>query len=1558
VLLRSLRQCLSLLAFTFLSTACLAQGGALSNGGNQTGSIGPSHTDSWTITVPANTYWHGTLSLPTISGENFLVHVIRNSDSHVDNLGTNLTSFGGTPPTGGDSYTVQVQRTDSISGNEGYTITAAVAPASSFVMNDDNEGGAIFNEGTVFGSVTPGDLDVYWFDAGASDPGMSVEVNYSGSFPGVALVDSTGHTSTNCPAGGTGQAFCNITGNAAGKIYVMVVPTSSVVQAYSLTLHNATATLSGEPQKSYGKIACNCANDPTAEPASGMAAAGEPINITNGNMFDSFVDYTTAGQNPLALIRHYNSGPSAGTFAVSLGSNWRTNYDRYLDLVSSTFVTAERPDGQVLNFRLVSSVWKPDTDSDYRLTNSGSTWTLIDHDDTTETYTAISGSEAQLNSIATKAGYTQTLAYSGSQLSTVTDSYSRVLTFSYTGTTLTGVTTPDSLTLTYGFDTVGSASRLISVGYNTTPATSQAYLYENASFPFAMTGITDENGARYATWGYDTQGRANSSQLAGGAGATSITFAADGLSSVVTNPLGLQETYKFHGLQGVMKIVEIDRHDPSSSVPDASQTFTYDSNGYLNKHTDWNGNVTQYTNNVYGLPTQMLEAVGSTVARTTNITYDTTWVRKAKTIARSTLTTGHTFDATAGTTLTTTYTDTSGIHGTYAPTALTWTYTYNSTGQLLTVTAPRTDVTVTTTYAYTGGTLTSITKPLSQVTTINTYTSGGRPLTMTDPNSVVTTLTWSPRNWLLTSSVGTTGGARTTTYGYDSAGNLTSVAQPGGATLTYGYDNAHRLTTITDLFSQTTNYTLDANGDITATTLKDGSGTTKFSDGNTFDALGRRLTHTGGASQVTQYAYDANSNMTSIIDPLVHSATTQTFDALNRVSQITDRASGLTKYTYDAYDMPLTVQTPNGATTGYIYNGLEWLAKENSPDRGGTFYYHDGDANLTKTVDALSITSNYTYDALDRRTAASYPASSTENVAYTYDQTGHGFGIGRLTSMTDQAGTFSRSYDERGNITSEGHTHSTYTLTNGYAYDAAGLVTSLTYPSGMILTQTRDTMERITGLSLKPTSGGTSQTVLSSITYKPFGPVAGFSYGNGVTDTRTLDADYRVTNVTDAGTATLQNLTYTLNANDNPTGITDAVTSGNSQTLTYDSLDRLLTAAGGYGSESFGYDANGNRNSTNGVANSYTANTNKLTKIGTGTQTVTTNSNGNITNIAYATAAGFTYNNANRLATATLGGGTVLSYLYDGFGQRVTKTDLAQRFQAYDQAGRYIEQTDNTVTSIQDYVYLGGLPVATFIPNGGTGTLSFLHTDRLGTPRLATNASQTIGWSNLATDPFNAPNAGTTTTISNDLRMPGQEYESSASSNHNGFRDYAPSLGRYLESDPIGLNGGQASTYAYVGSNPGRFVDPSGLADTNVVSPKDPAFKPSKAYKNPKFWTVAGHGSPSDPNHIYTATKDGAPLSVAQVGDDILGGHWNGGKPIQTLVCYATKGGNQSFDAQLAQYLANKTGIPVTIYGSPNIVRVDFDDSTGQVTQVDPGSGGWQTITAYPHTPVNPYSIY
>ena len=125
------------------------------------------------------------------------------------------------------------------------------------------------------------------------------------------------------------------------------------------------------------------------------------------------------------------------TYATSMGGNWRTNHDRYLHIVNPSAiygVEAERPDGAVIDFSSSSGTYTPDSDVDYKLTVSGSTWTVTGPDDTTEIYYSSSSSKGSLQSITQRNLYKQALDYtssSGSQISFVSNSYGRKLGFSF-----------------------------------------------------------------------------------------------------------------------------------------------------------------------------------------------------------------------------------------------------------------------------------------------------------------------------------------------------------------------------------------------------------------------------------------------------------------------------------------------------------------------------------------------------------------------------------------------------------------------------------------------------------------------------------------------------------------------------------------------------------------------------------------------------------------------------------------------------------------------------------------------------------------------------------------------------------------------------------------------------------------------------------------------------------------------------------------------------------------------------------------------------------------------
>ena len=105
--------------------------------------------------------------------------------------------------------------------------------------------------------------------------------------------------------------------------------------------------------------------------------------------------------------------------------------------------------------------------------------------------------------------------------------------------------------------------------------------------------------------------------------------------------------------------------------------------------------------------------------------------------------------------------------------------------------------------------------------------------------------------------------------------------------------------------------------------------------------------------------------------------------------------------------------------------------------------------------------------------------------------------------------------------------------------------------------------------------------------------------------------------------------------------------------------------------------------------------------------------------------------------------------------------------------------------------------------------ISYVHADHLGSPQKMTDASKALVWDAVYT-PFGQVHS-ITGTASNNQRFPGQYADAETGYSYNYFRDYDPSTGRYIQSDPIGLDGG-LNTYGYVKGSPLVNVDPSGLA--------------------------------------------------------------------------------------------------------------------------------------------------
>ncbi len=338
---------------------------------------------------------------------------------------------------------------------------------------------------------------------------------------------------------------------------------------------------------------------------------------------------------------------------------------------------------------------------------------------------------------------------------------------------------------------------------------------------------------------------------------------------------------------------------------------------------------------------------------------------------------------------------------------------------------------------------------------------------------------------------------------------------------------------------------------------------------------------------------------------------------------------------------------------------------------------------------------------------------------------------------------------------------------------------------------------------MSTTLNSSTQTLASSLAYQPFGPMDSMTYGNSLSHSRDFDLDYRLTDLT---TGTVQDLSYTLNAANNITAITNSLDSNRNQSFVYDDLNRLTEAQGIYGIHSYSYDANGNRLTSVIDAHvqtySYATNSHRLLQTQNGgTQEYGYDANGNTTD---NTDRQFTYGNNNRLKEAQIANTPVATYIYNGKGERVQKQSTDTTFYYYDQSGQLIAELDGFGNTLREYLYVDGQPLAYVT----LGAVNFIHTDHLGTPQLITDSNQNIVWSADYT-PFGEATVDPNSTITNNLRFPGQYYDQETGLHYNYMRDYSPEIGRYLQSDLIGLAGG-LNTYLYA-LNPLTQIDPFGL---------------------------------------------------------------------------------------------------------------------------------------------------
>ena len=676
-------------------------------------------------------------------------------------------------------------------------------------------------------------------------------------------------------------------------------------------------------------------------------------------------------------------------------------------------------------------------------------------------------------------------------LSSIADLNGYELSLTYTDGLLASVTDSAGRSVTYTWSGTGDAARIVQVTDPSSPARTVSYGYDPSG---RLISVTDVAGGVWR-YGYDTADRIvtvtkpRQGELPGSPSTTNV-YDTSGRVISQTDEAGQTTTFDY------------------TSEPDATIV------------TDPAGHQTRYGYDNLGLVTSVTRGYGTTASTWTYV-HEIETLGVTKTTDPNGHTTTVTFDG-DGDRLSVT-----------DPLGRTTSWTYNDLDQILTVT-DRTGVVTTNTYDAAGNLL-SVSRPLLD--------GGG-----TAVDTATTTMVYgdSSHPGDVTATIDPLG--RTTTFTYDTAGNVVSTttpasdAAPDGAVTTTAYNEIGWPTsTVTPRGNLpganpadfTTTYVRNAFGDIVSTTAPDGATSTA-----TYDANRNVVTSTDPKGNTTETVYDVLDRPVSVVradGTNTHTA----YTAAGMVASTTDAAGNSTTYTYDAQDRRVEVTDPLARTTTFTYDPAGNLLSKTAPD--GT---------LTE----------YRYDAANQLTGIDYPSPRNPDVSYTYDQ------LGRKTRRYDDTGTATWTYDSLGRLTAE----TANGVTTSYHYDLAGQITAIDYPNDAgTIARGYDDAGQLTSIT------DWHQRTFT-FDYDAAGNLIGQYTPNGTTTTIDVDTAGAVANIAHAGadgiSGDFARFEYTRDANRQVTATVSTGVPTEPSSFSYDALNQLTATTIGTTSASYQYD--------------------------------------------------------------------------------------------------------------------------------------------------------------------------------------------------------------------------------------------------------------------------------------------------------------------------------------------------------------------------------------------------
>jgi RHS repeat-associated protein len=1083
---------------------------------------------------------------------------------------------------------------------------------------------------------------------------------------------------------------------------------------------------------------------------------GEPINVTNGNMYLQQGDHLLPSTGPaISIARSYNSNSSRmGLF----GRGWSSAYDASITSYDSNLARLNQPDGRAIYFgqQVGSSGAFAPLEGDFHgsvVQNGVNGFTLTMKDGSVHQF----DSTGKLISLADRNNNQTTLAYNGSgKLVSVTDPFARVLSFT---TNLNGQVVSISDTIgTIASYTYGANNTLVSVTYA-----------DNSGFQFSydgssrLTAVTDALGNVVESHAYDGQGRAITSEKQGGVEHYSLNYVGNNETDA-TDALSHVTKYFFDTSKGRNVVTQVQGLCNCGSGSQ-TQTWIYDNQLNVISHTNALGQTATYTYDING---NNLSATG--VLGSSSFTYNQFGEVLTATDAMGAVTT-NIFDA---------------------------------VGNLLSVTDALNN---TTTFTYdTRGQLATLTNALGKVTTL-TYDNNGNITQATDAAGGVTTFAYDARGRVTSSTDALN---FVTSYAYDAAGRLNKITRPDNAFITFTYDLAGRRTKVTDPLNNSNTYAYDSAYRLTGETDATGK-----SVGYSYDLMSNLVAATDQLGRVTNVDYDEFNRPTTITyPPAIAGATrlqqTIAYDTVGNITKRTDTAGRITALEYDNANRLVKVTDPALQITQYEYNvrsnmtavvdalnqrytfDYDALGRVTAATRVGLpmTYAYDAEGNRVQRTDFNNLTTNYTYDALNRLTKIAYPDATT--ASYAYDK------LSQLTSATNVNGTVSYAYDNLRRVTS---TTDVWGQVINYSYDANNRRTNMSFGTTTFATYTYDTLNRL----IKITDNARQSVTYA---YDAAGRLTSRALPNGITTNYSyddLDRLTRLVNLKGKKVSADNNYQYN-NAGD----IIQNIDQSGTHAYGYDAVSHLTAASfTGAPNESYAYDAVGNRTSSQRSSTYSYQPFNRL--VGTTSAGYVYDNNGNLTTKTEgAGTTQFQWDFENRLVQVVTPASGSVTYKYDALGRRVQSAPSSGASTNFSYDGQEVVLDKNSDGTALEY--LNGPGIDNKIRQKGASSKStyYFTQDHLGSTTTLTNTNGAL----VERETYDAygNSAGSANTR---YGYTGRERDPLTGLLYYRARWYDPQVGRFVSEDPIGLAGG-INTFAYVSNNPQNATDPSGLHEIDV----------------------------------------------------------------------------------------------------------------------------------------------